>query len=98
MNRVFRVVAVASVVMATSTVLIATPAEADLGSCNGTLGDNYFDAYCSGSQPTAYRAVVNCTDGHAHYGSWEWAGGLRSKAWCSTNTFAVSGSYQFSGV
>lgn len=85
-----RITGVALASIFTTTLLISTPAEADIYQCYTYPSDSVVDAYCSGTPPSEFRAWATCTQGHLRYGVWRTAGsGILSRATCPVNTFVV---------
>jgi hypothetical protein len=55
----------------------AAPAQAAIGTCSGHRASTYFGAYCQGSAPSTFAAVVYCTD---RTGNTYWRFGPRRNA------------------
>jgi hypothetical protein len=67
--------------------------------CETSNGDFWFSGYCEGTQPSAFRAVIHCTDDRNYYGQWEYAGGsFNSTAYCPVNRFYSSGKLEFAAA
>jgi hypothetical protein len=100
MMRALRFMSLLGLIAGGALVLTAAPASAELTGCpTKVLDETSYRVYCQGSPPTAFRAVVICTDNTTRYGRWEFAGSsVHSTARCPTNQFVVQASIQFAGV
>jgi hypothetical protein len=97
-SRTARAVAITSLAAAGLVFGGAAPADATITSCTDTFtatDRGFNDVYCKGTEPSAFRAWISCTDGLTHYGPWEFAGDfVDSTAQCPLNRFWTNYGYQ----